>query len=51
MGGDPGEVHATTTVLDHEEDVEVAQEDRVDTGEIDGEDGVGLRAEETATRC
>ena len=46
MGGDPGEVHATTAVFDHDEDVEAAQEDGVDVGEIDREDGVGLRAEE-----
>jgi hypothetical protein len=43
MGGDPGEVHAAAVVLDHEEDVEAAQEDGVDVGEVDRDDGVGLR--------
>ena len=48
VGGDPGEVHVAAAVLDHEENVEAAQEDRVDVGEVDGEDGVGLRGEELA---
>jgi hypothetical protein len=39
-GGDPGEVHVAAVVLDHEQDVETAQEDGVDVGEVDGEDGV-----------
>jgi hypothetical protein len=43
MGGDPGEVHAATVVLDHDENVEAAQEHGVDVGEVDGEDRVGLR--------
>jgi hypothetical protein len=30
-------------VLDNDENVEAAQEDRVDVGEVDGEDRVGLR--------
>jgi hypothetical protein len=30
-------------VLDHEEDIEAAQEDGVDVGEVPGEDRVGLR--------
>jgi hypothetical protein len=42
VGGDSGEVHAETVVLDHDEDVEAAQEDGVDVGEVDREDGVGL---------
>jgi len=42
-GGDPGEVHAAAAVLDHYQDVEAAQEDGVDVGEVDGEDRVGLR--------
>jgi len=42
VGGDPGEVHVAATVLDHEEDVEAAQEDGVDVGEVDREDRVGL---------
>ncbi len=33
-------------VLDHDEDVETAQEDGVDVGEVDREDGVGLRGQE-----
>jgi hypothetical protein len=46
MGGDPGEVYAATAVLDHHQDVDVAQEDGVDVGEVDGEDRVGLRGQE-----
>ena len=46
MGGDPGDVHAAAPVLDHDEDVEAAQEDRVDVGEVDREDRVGLRGQE-----
>ena len=46
VGGDPGDVHAATVVLDHDEDVEAAQEDGVDVGEIDREDRVGLRGQE-----
>ena len=46
VGGDPGEVHAAAVVLDHDEDVEAAQEHGVDVGEVDREDGVGLRGEE-----
>ena len=46
VGGDPGEVHAAAAVLDHEEDVEAAQEDGVDVGEVDREDRVGLRGQE-----
>jgi hypothetical protein len=42
MGGDPGDVHAAAAVLDHDEDVEAAQEDGVDVGEVHGKDGVGL---------
>ena len=34
VGGDPGEVHATAAVLDHHQDVEVAEEDRFDVGEV-----------------
>jgi hypothetical protein len=43
VGGDPGEVHAAAAVLDHDQEVEAAQEDGVDVGEVDGEDRVGLR--------
>ena len=46
MGGDPGEEHAAAAVLDHYEDVEAAQEDGVDVGEVDREDRVGLRGQE-----
>jgi hypothetical protein len=46
VGGDPGEVHVAAAVLDHDEDVEAAQEDGVDVGEVDGEDRVGLRGQE-----
>ena len=46
VGGDPGDVHAAAAVLDHDEDVEAAQEDGVDVGEVDGEDRVGLRGQE-----
>jgi hypothetical protein len=34
---DPGEVHATAVVLDHNEDVEAAQKRGVDVGEVDRE--------------
>jgi hypothetical protein len=47
-GGDPGDVHAAAAVFDHDQDVEAAQEHGVDVGEIDREDGVGLRGEELA---
>ena len=46
VGGDPGDVHAAAVVLDHDEDVEAAQEDGVDVGEVDREDRVGLRGQE-----
>ena len=44
--GDPGEVHAATLVLDHDQNVEAAQEDGVDVGEVDREDRVSLGGEE-----
>jgi hypothetical protein len=46
VGGDPGDVHAATLVLDHEQDVEAAQEDRVHVGEVDRKDRVSLRGQE-----
>jgi hypothetical protein len=46
VSGDPREMHAAAFVFDHEEDVEAAQEDGVDVGEVDGEDGVGLGGQE-----
>jgi hypothetical protein len=35
-------------MFDHDQDVEVVQEDGVDVGEVDGQDRVGLRGEELA---
>jgi hypothetical protein len=46
VGSDPGEVHAPAVVLDHDEDVEAAEEGGVDVCEVDREDRVGLRGEE-----
>ena len=46
VGGDPGDVHAATVVLDHDEDIEAAQEHRVDVDEVDREDRVGLCGQE-----
>jgi hypothetical protein len=46
VGGDRGDVYAAAVVLDHHEDVEAAQEDGVDVGEVDREDRVGLSGEE-----
>ena len=42
VSGDPAEVHVAIAVLDHEQDVEAAQEDGVDVGEADREDRAGL---------
>jgi hypothetical protein len=39
-------VYPAAAVLDHHQDVEAAQEDGVDVGEVDGEDRVSLRREE-----
>ena len=49
VGGDPGEVHTAAAVLDHDEDVEAAEEDGVDVGEVDREDGVGLCRQELSS--
>ena len=46
VGGDPRDVHAAAVVFDDDEDVEAAQERGVDVGEVDREDGMGLRGEE-----
>jgi hypothetical protein len=46
VGGDSGDVYPAAAVLDHDEDVEAAQEHGVDVGEVDREDRVGLRGEE-----
>ena len=43
VGGDPADVHAAAVVLDNNDNVEAAQEDRIDVGEVDREDRVGLR--------
>jgi hypothetical protein len=39
-------VHAAAAVLDHDQDVEAAQEDGVDVGKVDSEDRVGLCGQE-----
>jgi hypothetical protein len=39
-------VHATGAVLDHHKEVEAAEEDGVDVGEVDREDRVSLCGEE-----
>ena len=46
VGGNAGDVHAAGGVLDHDQHIEAAQEDGVDVGEVDGEDGLGLGGEE-----
>ena len=46
MGGDSGDVYAAGGVLDHNKDVEAAQEDGVDVGEVDSENRVSLDGEE-----
>ena len=43
VGGDPADVHAAAVVLDNNDNVEAAQEDRIDVGAVDREDRVGLR--------
>jgi hypothetical protein len=48
MSGDPGKVYAAAAVLDHDQDVEAAQEDGVDVGEVDREDRVSLCGQELA---
>jgi hypothetical protein len=50
MGGDPGDVHAAGGVLDDDQDVDPAEEDGVDVGEVDGEDRVGLGGQELLPR-
>jgi hypothetical protein len=46
VGGDSGDVHSAAAVLDHDEQVEAAEEDGVDVGEVDREDRVGLRGDD-----
>ena len=48
MGGDPGDVYATAVMLNDDEDVEAAQQDGVDVGEVDGQDGMALGGQELA---
>jgi hypothetical protein len=50
VGGDPGDVDAAGGVLDDDQDVEPAEDDGVDVGEVDGEDRVGLGGEELLPR-
>jgi hypothetical protein len=46
VGGYPADMHPAAVVLDNNENVEAAQEDRIDVGEVDREDRVGLRRQE-----
>ena len=46
VGSDPGDVYAAGAVLDHDQDVEAAQDDGVDVGEVDREGRVSLCGEE-----
>jgi hypothetical protein len=48
VGGDAGQVHAAGAVLDEEQDVQAAQEHRVDVEEVGGEDRGGLPGQERA---
>jgi hypothetical protein len=50
VGGDPGDAYAAAAVLDHQEDIEAAEEDGVEVGEVDREDCVGQRCEEIVAR-
>jgi hypothetical protein len=50
VGSDPGDVYTSAGVLDDDEDVEAAQEDCVDVGEVNREDRLGLGAEELLPR-
>ena len=50
MGGDSSEMHPATIVVDHDQDVEAAQEDDVNVGEVDREDPVRLRGQELPAR-
>jgi hypothetical protein len=50
MGGDPGDMRAAGGVLDPDRDVEAAEEDGLDVGEVDSEDRVGLGGEELPPR-
>ena len=46
VGGDPRDVRTATLVLDHDEDVEAAQEHGINVGEVNREDRMGLRGQE-----
>jgi hypothetical protein len=46
MGGDARKVDAASGVFDEEQDVQAAQEDRVDVEEVSRQDGVGLGRQE-----
>ena len=46
MRGDAQDVYPAGGVLDHDEDVEAAEEDGVDVGEVDREDRVSLRRQD-----
>jgi hypothetical protein len=48
MGGDPGDADAAGAVLDHDQEVEAAEEGGVDVGAVDREDRVGLGREEVS---
>jgi hypothetical protein len=49
VGGDPGEVYTAGGVLDDDQDVEAAEEDGVDVGEVDRKDRVSLRRQELSS--
>jgi hypothetical protein len=50
MGGDARDVHTWAAVLDHDLDVEAAQEAGVNVGEVDGEDHMSLHGAGTVAR-
>jgi hypothetical protein len=51
VGGDPSKVYPAGGVLDDDEEIEAAQEDGVDQGEVDRDDRVSLRGEELSPGC
>ena len=50
VSGDPGNVNPAGTVGDHYEQIEAAEEDGVDVGEVDREDRVRMRRQERSPR-
>jgi hypothetical protein len=50
VGGAAGEMDATASELDEEQDIEASQRDRLDGEEVNGEHGVGLLAQEHPPR-